>query len=82
MKFIVFDLEWNPVFRKGKLTGQEITEIGAVEVSGVYNKLPIKAEPFVSNQLFNTEYRKQVHKIADLRKKLGSEYYDLSLAPK
>lgn len=33
MKFIVFDLEWNPVFRKGKLLGQEITEIGAVEVS-------------------------------------------------
>ena len=35
MKFIVFDLEWNPVFRNGKLIGQDITEIGAVEVSEV-----------------------------------------------
>ncbi|WP_158234721.1 exonuclease domain-containing protein [Lentibacillus sediminis] len=33
MKFIVFDLEWSPIFRKGKVRGQEITEIGAVEVS-------------------------------------------------
>ncbi|WP_033829665.1 3'-5' exonuclease [Bacillus andreraoultii] len=35
MNFIVFDLEWSPTFRHGKFIGQEITEIGAVEVSEI-----------------------------------------------
>ncbi|MGG2067319.1 exonuclease domain-containing protein [Bacillus sp. S14(2024)] len=35
MKFIIVDLEWNPVHRNGKLINQDITEIGAVEVSEV-----------------------------------------------
>lgn len=35
MRFIIFDLEWNPVYYKNKFSGQEITEIGAVEVHEV-----------------------------------------------
>ncbi|MCU9615003.1 exonuclease domain-containing protein [Caldibacillus lycopersici] len=35
MRYIVFDLEWNSTFQNGKLYSQEITEIGAVEVSEV-----------------------------------------------
>lgn len=41
MDFIIFDLEWNPVFHKGKFIRHEITEIGAVEVSEVDGMLVI-----------------------------------------
>lgn len=39
MEFIIFDLEWNSVFQNGKLYNQDITEIGAVEVSEVDQRL-------------------------------------------
>lgn len=35
MRFIIFDLEWNPVYFDDKISRLEITEIGAVEVSEV-----------------------------------------------
>lgn len=41
MNFIIFDLEWNPIYHKGKFSGQEITELGAVEVSEVDGLLVI-----------------------------------------
>jgi inhibitor of KinA sporulation pathway (predicted exonuclease) len=45
----------------------------------VYNQLTIEPEPFVANQLIESEYRKQVEKLSQLRKTLGLTYHELSI---